>query len=199
MEQIISKEEFNKLMSLKGEVKGNGMKTHAKFILEKEGKEGLKKLEEAMAQIGYPVKYDKIKATALYPLGAEALTLVAIKRLFNYDKETFIEMGKFHAKFSLIIRLFMRYFFSPQRIQKEAPKIWKSYFTVGRLEVLDLDMERKSVIFRIYDFKFHPIHCILLLGIFPTVLQMIFKNPVKCEETKCIHRGNQYHEFILKW
>lgn len=199
MEEIISKEEFNELMNLEGKVKGTGIKTHGEFILKEEGEEGLKKLENTMVRLGYPIKFKEIRATTLYPFGAEAVILVAIKRLFNYDNKKFQEMGKFHAKSSLIIRLFMKYFVSLQRMAKEGPKIWRRYFTVGDLEAVEINEEKKRLIFRVQNFKFHPLHCQILMGSLPTIIQMILGKPVIYEETKCLYRGDDYHEFLVKW
>ncbi|GAI37757.1 unnamed protein product, partial [marine sediment metagenome] len=80
MEQIISKQEIDELMKLKGEVKGMGMKTHAEFILKEEGKQGLEKLEETMEKLGHPIKFREIRGTTFYPLGLEAIVLVAMQR-----------------------------------------------------------------------------------------------------------------------
>ena len=61
MEEIIIKKELDELMSLKGEVKGAGIKTHGEFILKEEEEEGLKKLEEIVTKLGYSIKYKEIK------------------------------------------------------------------------------------------------------------------------------------------
>lgn len=199
MEQIISKQEIDELMKLKGEVKGMGMKTHAEFILKEEGKEGLEKLEETMENLGHPIKFKEIRGTTFYPLGLEALVLVAMQRLFNYDDKKFQEMGRFHSKFSLIIRLFMKYFISFDRMVKESPNIWRKYFTGGELKVVEHDEEKKYAIFRVEDFRFHSLHCQIMTGILAMVVQMMVKGKAVCEETKCVFRGDEYHEFLLKW
>ena len=199
MEQIISKQELEELMNLKGEVKGTGIKTHGKFILKEEGEEGLKKLEDTIAEFGYPIKFREIKATTLYPFGVEAVILLAIKRLFNYDNKKFNEMGKFHAKVSLIIRLFLKHFVSLERVSEEGPKIWRRYFTIGNLEAPEINEEERYLIFRVKDFKFHPLHCQILMGSIPTIIQMIVGKKVTNQETKCVHRGDDYHEFLIKW
>ncbi|GAI52915.1 unnamed protein product, partial [marine sediment metagenome] len=31
------------------------------------------------------------------------------------------------------------------------------------------------------------------------IIQMIVGSKVTSEETKCVHRGDEYHEFLLKW
>jgi len=199
MEQVISKKEFDELMSLKGEVKGSGIKTHGEFILKEEGGEGLKKLEDVILELGCPIKLREVKSTALYPFGAEAVVLLAIERLFHYDDKKFQEMGMFHAKSSLIIRLFMKYFVSLERVSKEISQIWRRYFTIGDIEIVEFDEEKKRIILKMINFRFHPLHCQVLKGSLSTLLQMIIGCKITAEETKCIYRGDECHEFLLKW
>jgi len=199
MEEIISKEEFDKLMAIKGEARGDALKGEPEFILKEKGEEGLKKLEEAMAKLGYPIKYKEINRTNFYPLGLEAVTLVLIKKIFNFDDKKFEEMGKFESKMSFIIKIFMKYFFSIERVAKEVSNMWRKNYTVGELKVAELDENKKYAILRMENFRLHPIHCITLIGYFASVLQMMVSSKVTCQETKCIFRGDPYHEYLLKW
>lgn len=54
MEQIISKEEVDELMKIKGKTKGLSLRDHYDYVLNEKGKEGLKRLEEEMEKCGYP-------------------------------------------------------------------------------------------------------------------------------------------------
>ncbi len=195
--EIISKEEFDKLMALEGETRGLGFKTEAKFVLKEEGEEGLKRLKEVMSDFGYP--YEKISPMEFYPLGLLGVALLAIKRLFNYDDKKFQQMGEFEAKASLIIRLFMKYFVSLDRVAKEAPKMWRKYYTIGNLKVAELNKEKRYIIIRIENFKLHPILCEVLKGYYVSIVKMIVKTSVSCEETRCVHKGGEWHEFLIKW
>jgi hypothetical protein len=200
MEQIISKEEFDELIRIKGEGKGETFKNEAGYILYKEGKEGLKKLEEVMASVGYPIEYKKVKSTAFYPLGVEATTLLAIKRLFNYTDKDFQEMGRYEPKISpFIIRTFMRYFISIERGIKGIGDVWKRIYTVGELRVADYDLKKKYIVLRLKNFYVSPLHCQDLIGHFAGLLEMILKTKVECKEIKCSFRGDEYHEFLFKW
>jgi len=199
MEQKALEEEFSELIKLEGEIRGVAIKSDLDFILKEEGKEGLKKLEYTITKFSYPIKREEVSTMDFYPLGLEAITFVAIKRLFDWDDKKFQEMGSSEAKRSLVIRLFMRYFYSIERFSKEVPKIWREYFTVGDLEVRELNREEKYVILRLENFRCHQLHCQSLMGYFHTIVQMIIGSKASCEETKCLHRGDKYHEFLLKW
>lgn len=159
MEQIISKEEPNKIMKVKGEIRGVAIKGEMEFILKEEGKEGLKKLEDQMAELGYPIKYKEIKPMTFYPLNLYGAIQLVVKSLFNFDNKKFQEMGAFEAKISLIARLFMKFFFSSEKMIREAPKMWKRYLTIGDLKVIETNEEKKYLILRIENFRFHLIHC----------------------------------------
>ena len=198
MEEIISKEEFEEFIKIKGEVRGLGLQTEAKFISEKKGKEALKKLEDEMARLGHP--YSDIKTMEFYPLGLIALALLTIKRLFDFTDKDFQELGAFEAKASLIVRLFMKYFISLDGMVKEVPKMWRKYYSVGDFKVMDLKKEEKEVVLRIENFKVHPILCQVFIGYFSSLMRMITKSDhITCQETKCVHKGDEYHEFFMKW
>ncbi len=198
-EYIISKQEFTELMRIKGKVRAVGMKSYADFILKEEGEEGLKKLENVLAELGYSIKFKEIRAMDFYPLGILVAMLVAIKRLFNYDDRKFREMGRFHTKASLLIKLFVRYFFSIERVLKELPKMWRKHLTVGDLKVAEYNKEKKYIILRLENYHCHPLHCQILIGYLPSALKMIIGNEGICEETKCIYKGDECHEFLVKW
>jgi len=198
MEQIISREEFNKLMKIKGETIGIAIREHKKFILNQEGREGLKKVEDIISDIGYP-EYRNIKPRKFYPIGLYTLTLIVAKRVFNWDDEKFEEMGRFNAKMSLILRILMRFLVSLDVAAGKVPIMWRRYYTVGNLRTMEYDKEKRYVILRLEDFTLHPFHCKLQAGYFSTIVQIIVKDIVTCEETKCVHKGDEYHEFLLKW
>jgi len=199
MEEITTKEELEKIMKAKGKVRGDGMRSYADFILKEEGEEGLKRLEEAMAKLGYPIKSRQIKRMGFYPVGLWVLFVLTIKRIFNYDDKKFQEMGIFQLKNSLIIRVFMKYFFSLERAARELPKIWRQYFTIGEFNVVELNQEKRYLTLKLENFRLHSISCQIILGVLVRAGGMITKSKTAIEETKCIHRGDEYHEFVLKW
>ena len=199
MEQIISKEELNELKNIKGKARGMALKAVLEFILKEEGEEGLKKLEDTIAELGYPIKYRKMKSMEFYTLALKAVILVASKRLFNYDDKKFQKMGSFGAKLPLVVRRVMKHLFSLERISKESPKIWRTYFTAGDFELVELNKEKRYMVVKLEGFRVHPIECQYLSGLFSVIAQMIVGKEATCQETKCPFRNDEYHEFLLKW
>jgi predicted hydrocarbon binding protein len=198
-EEILNKEIAQKAMEIKGEARGVSFKGELEYILKEKGKEGLEKVEEAMAEAGAPIKYKEISDMRFYPIGMEVVTMLAIKKVFNFDEEDFRKMGEFESKLSLIVRVFMKHLFSIEAAAKEAPRVWRKNYTIGSLKVSELNKEQKYVTLRVEDFFIHPIICQILEGYFGSIGKMIVNAQVTCEEVKCMHRGDKYHEFLLKW
>lgn len=199
MKEIISKEELERLKNLKGEARGMGIKSSIEFIIQKEGKEALEKIESEMKRIGYPIKYKEMKAMGFYPLGLEAALFLVIKKLFNYSDKDFQEMGRFGAKSSLIIRLFTQYFVSFEKFIDKPPEMWRKYFTVGNLKIQEYNEKEKYAIVRLGEFNLNRFHCQLFLGFCCALLEMMIKAKVTGQEMRCPFRGDEYHEFLLKW
>jgi len=201
MEEI-TKEEIEKLIEVKIETRGVVFKTDGEYILEKKGKAGLKELEVALEKLGHPIKYKEIKTMGFYSAGLRILSLLVIKKIFNFDDEEIKEMGFVATKKSLIIKLFIRYFLSIQRVFfKEAPRIWQKHWTRGVLAPVELNEEKKYAVLRLKDFDLHPLYCSAYLrGYLSGILQMLIKTPkITCREIKCSFRGDEYHEYLLEW
>jgi len=198
----IKEDEVKKIMKVKIETRGVVLKTDGEYILEKEGEKGLKQLEAELKRLGHPIKYREIETMAFYPAGLRALSLLAIKKTFNFDDEKIQEMGVVATKKSLIIKLFIRYFLSVQKVFfEEAPRIWQKHWTKGILTPLKLNEEKKYAILKLENFDLHPLYCsVYLPGYFSGILQMLIKtNKITAQETKCSFRGDEYHEYLLKW
>ncbi len=199
--QELTKETAKKLMEIKEEARGVTLGIDRDYILKEKGEEGLKKLEEELEKLGYPIKYKKIETLAFYPAGLRALSLLAIKKVFNFDDEKIKEIGFLGTKTSLIIKFFIRYVFSFQKVFfEESPKIWREHWTIGKLIPVELNEEKKYAILRLEDFNLHPIYCRFLEGYLSGLFQMMVKSPkITCQETKCSFREDEYHEYLIKW
>lgn len=199
MPQIILKDEFDEMTKVKGELRGNGPRNIGEFILKQEGERGLEQVEEIMEKLGYKVEYRKIDPMEFKPLWLVSATLLAAKRLFNFNDKDFQMMGEADVKFTPIQRLFMRYFVSMETAAKEASKIWSKYHTEGKLELKEYNEREKRAILRLTDFGLNEFHCQYLIGYLRAAAQMTTKEEVTCEETKCVFRHDPYHEFVIKW
>ena len=177
MEEVLNKEIAQKAMTMEGEVRGVSFKGELEYILRTKGKEALTEIEEELAQVGYPIKYDEIRPMNFYPMGWEVIILLAIKKLFNLSDEEFRKMGEFESKLSLIVRVFMKHLFSLDLAAKEAPKVWRKNYTVGELKVVELDKEKRQGTIIIEDFKVSHILCIAIEGFLASMVKMICTKP----------------------
>ncbi len=199
MKKIITKEIADELMKIKGEVRGIALKSHVQFIVEEKGDGVFKKVENKMAELGQVVKYKSIRPMDFYPIGLEALTLLVVKELFNLSDEKLREIGEYQSKISLIVKLFTKYFVSMRVVTQKAPIMWRKYYTVGDLKVTELNEAEKYLILEIKNFKVHSPHCRMLEGYFANIVKMIVNKQANCKEIKCPFKGDNYHEFIIKW
>ncbi len=199
MEQIISKEELDDIKKVKGEVTGDCLKNDLDFVIKKGGKDTLRKIEETMAQSGFPIDYKKMKLTDIYPASFPVALIIIIQRMFNYNEKDLEEMGRVESKISsTIIRLFMKYFISFDMLAKNAQRIWREHYKMGDISVTDYD-KNGHVRFKIENFNTHVFICHVLRGYFAGLLEMIVGKKVTATEPKCVHKGNAYHEFLMKW
>ena len=200
MEEIISKEKLKEIEAMEEKVTGDCLKNDLNFILKKEGKEALKKVEEAMREIGYPIEHKTIKLDELFPVAVPISLIIVIQKNFNYDDTQLEEMGKIESKISSsIIRLFMKFFISLDVAAKNAQRMWQEHYKFGKLSIPEYSRKEKYIILRVEDFKTHIFICRVLKGYFSGVVEMIVGAKVTSEETKCIYKGDEYHEFTFKW
>lgn len=196
MGEIITKEEFDEMMKIKGEVRGVTLRGYRDYILKEEGEEGLERFKKEIMKFDY---LEEIRTMDFYPIGHQVLAIELMKRIFNYDEKKFQEIGEFSAKVSMIVRLFSRYFFSVKQAMEHIPKMWEKYYTIGKIELGDFSEEEKFLIIRLKDFRIHPLHGQILVGYFSSLLKMISGQKAKGEETKSPFRGDDCYEFLMKW
>lgn len=197
----LNKKELDELLRLKGEIRGVVFHTDASYVFQREGQKGLDKLEKAVEELGYPIDYKNPKKTDWYPVGLRAISLLLIKDTFGWSDEDIKDMGWNAPSFSFIIKIFMKFFISIEKIAEETPTLWKEHYKdIGRLQPMEVDKEKKIFVLRIEDFKVHPIFCFYLHGYFKRVLSFALKTKkINSEETKCVFRGDSCDEFTIKW
>ncbi len=200
MEEILTKELAEKLMAIKGEVRGFAVKQDGEYILKVKGEEGLEKVEKELGKIGFPIKYSEIKNMEFYPAGSRALSLLAIKKAFTSNDEEMRKVCAFQPKTPLIIKLFMKYFYSIPKIMKKSKTLWRTYWSIGKMNFVEYNEKGKYAILRIEDIDLHPVWCRCNEGYIASLAELVIgKKEIKCVETKCPSRGDRFHEFLLTY
>lgn len=193
------KEIISKIMSTKGEVRGAVFQTDARYIREHEGESGLNAVEEETRKMGYPIDHDEIKSMMWYPIGLRALSLLAAMKALDWDSSQIMDMGRGAPKYSLITKLILKYFISLKKVVEKAPVYWRKHYSIGSFDPGEIHEDEKYLVLRLRDFKLHPVACTYLTGYYLGISEMVgLKNPT-AEEAKCVHRGDEYHEFTVRW
>ena len=197
----ITKEEIRKIMEIPGKVRGVVLQTDAEYVRRKKGEEGVQALKKKTKEWGFPIEYEKILATEWYPLGLRVISLLAVKEVFSWGDKEIFDMGNSAPKYSFIVKMLMKTFLTLKKTFEECPKYWIKHYMVGVLENYKYNDKGKYLILRLKDFKIHPILCLYLSGYFLRIGQYGIKGGKKItvQETKCIHKGDAYHEFVIKW
>lgn len=194
------KEESAKLMEIKGNVRGEVLRVNVAYIKFREGEEGLVLVEEKLKELGFPLKLKGFKSLKWYPESLSVLIILIAKEIFNWKDKDIFEMGNSAPKSSFIVQLLMRNFLSSRKSFEESPKYWKAHFDFGELETYEFNEEEKYFTILIKGYKFHPIMCIYYSGYFLRIAQLFIKSEkITVEETKCVFKGDPYHEYIIKW
>ena len=196
----MDQEELQRLKNLKGEMRGDLLKTDAAYVLKTKGKEGVIKLQQATRELGWEIDYANLKSMSWYPIGLQAISLLAAQKAFGWGEKEVLEMGNVSPKYTIVTTMAMKYFVSLKQVIKEMPKYYRMHFNVGSLEPAEYDEKKKNLVIRLKDFNVHPLICLVIIGYIKKVAQFVIKSKnITIEETKCVHKGDPYHEFSIKW
>ncbi len=192
------KKEAERLLKIEGNVRGEIFHTHAAYIRNREGENGVKKVEEKLNELGYPFKFKKFETMDWYPEGLSVLIILITKELFHWKGADVFEMGNSAPKYSFIVRILIKYFLSLRDSFERAPEYWEKHFDFGVLENVEFNEEKKYIVVRKKGYKFHPIMCVYHQGYFLRIVQSVLPK-AKIEETKCVYKGDLCDEYKMSW
>jgi hypothetical protein len=196
----ISKEEIEEIKKTKGNVSGEKFYTTFPYLERREKDNEVKQVLDAMKELGYPINLKEINSSKRYPIKISLLLFVVAKDIFNWKDEDIFEMGRYAPKVSFVTRILLRNLVSIRTIFNKAPDTWKNHYDFGSLEAVEIDEEKRHLIVRVKDFNVHPIMCPYHGGYFQAMAEFCIKEKqVNTKETKCIHRGDDYHEYFISW
>ncbi len=197
---MVTKKEAARLMKLKGRVRGAAFETDVEYLKAKYGDGALDKITAAIHDLGYDLDYGNLDSMAWRPLGLRALSLRLMEGIFAWTEDDIRAMGDAAPKYSFIVKLLMKFFVSPKVAFSHAPEYWTKHYDVGRLESVSLDEERRSAVIHLTDFSVHGTYCRYLEGFFGRLFKFMFpRSEVNIKETRCMCKGDSYHEFLINW
>ena len=199
--EILSGEEKNipKLLKTEGMIAGEVFHTQTEYIKAQKGEKGLDEFVKKSKEMGYKMDLRKIDYKKWQPIGLRPFGWLVALRTFNWTEKDLIDSGYQAPKVSFIMRILARYFVSPEVTIKKSPSYWRKHYTVGSLSVSKIDMKNKKFVLQIDDFQVSRLFCVFYLGYFKKVVEFGgIENP-QIKETKCMFRGDDYHEFEITW
>jgi len=195
------KKEADEVMTKKGNVRGDVLRDHFLYVKEKEGEEGLKEMEKIMEELGYPLEFNDIKVLEWYPDAYCGLMLLLLKKHFGWTERDIQDMGTGVLRYSFIVtRLLLRYLVSAEKLLEAAPLTWRKHLDFGELEVVEHNKEEKRIVLRTKDYDIHPLTCVYQKGYYAGLFRYTVRSDnISVTETKCLHKGDPYHEFVVEW
>ena len=198
--EIINQEIAKRLMAVKAQTRGINMKNGATFIVKEEGPEGVKKMEKALKELGFPLKFDKVRSMDFYPAGYLPVFFLLTKKLFGWDDQKIRELCGFAVSASLVVRIYMKFFHSVEKMIKKAPEIWREYFTAGELEFLEHNFKEKYSLVEVRNFDLDKSFCVCMEGFLENITKLtINSKEVHCREIACTFDHYSSHKFLIKW
>lgn len=194
------KKEADRLMQIKGNSRGEILRTHAVYISYRKGEEGVRLVERKMEELGYPLKFKGIRPLSWYPEALSVLVILVAREVLKWEDSDIFDMGNSAPKYSFIVKLLMKYFISPKRCFEESSNYWRKHFDFGEMEASEFNEKEKYLVVRVEGYKFHPIICNFHAGYFLRVAQFVIKSEkTTIQETKCVYKGDPYHEYVIRW
>ncbi len=195
------KREADEMMSKEGNVKGEVLRNHFLYIKEKEGEKAIKKIENLLAEYGYPLNFLEIKKLDWYKDGYCGVILLLLKKEFRWEDEDFVNMGEGITRYSFIVtKILLRYLISVEFFLKKAPHLWNKHLDFGELEVKDFNENEKYAVLKVKDYDIHPLTCLYQKGYYKGLFRYIVKEKnITVEEENCIYKGDSFHSYRIKW
>ncbi len=190
---------IEEIKKMEGSVRGVALKTDEFFIMKSGGEEALDRVESNIKKLGFDFNYTDIDKMAFYPLSWRIASLLAVSEEFNFDKKGIVALGEMAPKASFLIKFFAKHFMSVERTLVKVSQIWEKHYTVGRMEAVLVDEEKKEAVFRLHEMNIHPVMFDYLTGYLAAVVTMVIGEKAVAKEKVCAGSDGQFHEFYITW
>lgn len=181
-----------------GEVRGVVLCTDARYVIKHYGKQALRDVESYTSELGYPILYDNIKATALYPVILRGISLIAVYKILGFKEDDLRKMGWSAPRNSVITKLMMKYFASLDMIVEELQTYWRRNYSVGTLTGR---LSKQSVQLLLEGLNIPKKLLPYLEGYFTSVLSMVIGNNsnVRMANIEIVNQNSPCYRFTIDW
>lgn len=188
------------LKKIKGKIRGEAILNKMAYIRVKKGEPGAAAVEKKLKDLDYTLDLKEVNSLSWYSDAYSILILLIAQDLFGWDDGRIYNMGQNAPRISFIVKLLMKYFVSIERTFKSAPDNWEKHHNEGSIEDVACQERKKILTFKLKNYRVHPIMCVYLSGYFSAYAEIVLKNQrVQIAETKCMFKGDPYHEFVITW
>lgn len=197
----ITKKEAEKILKIKGRIRGLVITTLKDYIISQKGQDGIKKVEKRMEKVGHPFEFKKLSSVKWYPAGFIQLVMLVILDTFGWDDKKNFEIGYQAPINSLLAKLMLRTFTSLEVAFKVTPKFWKNYTNLGEMNWVERDIKKRRAVLRLTNYpKINEASYEYFRGYLKRIMEIMTKSKnVKVELTKSIYRGDSYDDFTFTW
>ncbi len=181
-------------------IRAEAVRVNKNYILQKEGKEGFEKVKKRIKELGVEMDFEELDSKTWEEDWKNSILVATAKEVFNWTEEDVFEMGRYGPRSSFFIKMVLQNFVSLDTVLNNASDYWKKHCNLGSLEVVDYNEEKKYVVIRIRDLLMHPVICVGRAGFLKGISEFVLKSSnTTIEETKCMHKGDDYHEYTIRW
>jgi predicted hydrocarbon binding protein len=181
-------------------VRGDVLITDLQYIERISGPKAEKAIKKKLKEIEAKIDFKKINNTGWYPISWKVLILILTREVMDWKDQDLIDMGRFASRQSFVLKTLLKYFVSLERTFQESVRFWLKYWDAGEMIPYKIDEKEKYLIIQLKNFKIHPDLCLYFTGHFESIANLILKSEkISVKETKCQFRGNDFHEFEIRW
>lgn len=197
----LTKEEAQRILKVKGDLKGATIKGVNSYIFLKEGKEKLEDLEKRLLELRITQNMRNISSFKWYPISVVTIVTLLAMEIFGWDESVIFDIGYKAMSFSRLARVLMRYLADRNLYSGGGQKFFRQQVNIGEIDTIEYDKEKKILITRLKNFnKFHPIIYEYMKGFMLRVTETSLQlKGAKIEQIKSIFRGDPWDEFKITW
>jgi hypothetical protein len=193
-------ERCKELMKIKGNMRGELLRSNFVYLKKKEGDKAIQRMENKLKQLGYPLNFNEIKTFEWYEDPFCSIFMLAFQEEFNWKEQDIFNLGRFSPQYSMIVKIALRYLVSLRKSFNFGPNLRRRNVDYGDLEPYQFNEKEKYMIFRLKKYALHPLVCIYIKGYLTSLFeQVVGRDKIKVEETECVFKNNDYHEYKVIW
>ena len=139
----LTKEEIERIMKIKGDIRGAVFKAFYSYVIDKKGEEGVERVEKRLEDLDYSFDLEGIKSFQWYPQAFAVVVCLVILEVFDWDESAAFDIGYNGPLFSTAAKLLVKYFKTPERGFRQVPKIWRQHVNFAEPKVFKYNKEKR--------------------------------------------------------